>query len=555
MKQGTYHDYLFFSRLALRSAVLAVVLAVMVIRPAFAADGLPPPQAIYTAPTNTIIRGVQGNGGTVLKVTPEQINMSRDVPQYRNARYYGGTAGGIMHGTKDITTILTDTHGATARGQITTTTRMPATSTMAQGLGAIMVADLANSHLNNLTAQGTADRFVRALEHGDLLDAGVAVAQLADITGLGGNIYRHLSAQDIAPINDMMQQRAKTVYDQYQQTRADRVDPANYAAYSVLTVREWGAACKCEIVQAITRTYLVKTADIKVPGFNPNQEVTLVQAVNDSRSWPYVVGGVSIIPDLPIGWVGARNWINITTKPSTADDIAAHNAQMAPKLSDVIPAEAEIVALLTQLLNDTNRNNTNLINAIHAAGIANADNTTTTVDNGGTAQTTFLTAPYTPQGSDQAQQTQFTINKDGSVTATTIPRPDLAANTSQAPTRAPVGQVTTTPSTVPAKETATPEAPDICANNPNSLMCAPIGNADYEDPIIPEQSINLDFQPANTFSTDGVCPKPLSFSVMNTTHAIEYAPMCDFARSARPMLILIGMFISMGMAYAAVKEL
>ena len=236
----------------------------------------------------------------------------------------------------------------------------------------------------------------------------------------------------------------------------------------------------------------------------------------------------------------------------------------AAKVEDFFLSQAEMTQIMLNELNNhgsaLNRNTealTALINAMTAAGHlpTSGDGVVTTVDNGGTAQTTFLTAPYTPQGSNQAQQTKFVVNKDGTVTVSTVARTDLAANTAQAPTRAEVGVTSTTPDTKEAKQTAKPESPDICANNPNSLMCADMGSADYEDPVVPNHTVNLDFGPANLFNADGVCPQPLGFEVSGKGFEISYQPMCDFSRMVRPIIVLVSMLGAMGMAYAAVRSL
>ena len=118
-------------------------------------------------------------------------------------------------------------------------------------------------------------------------------------------------------------------------------------------------------------------------------------------------------------------------------------AQPQPTIEDFLLTQAEaqnvLAKYMEQMLNDNNRNHAELMNALWAGGGLNPGNTQSMVT-GTPGDNTFLTEPYTPVGSNQAQQTQFTVNKDGTVTQTIVQRPDLAANTSQAPTRAEVGQ-------------------------------------------------------------------------------------------------------------------
>lgn len=241
---------------------------------------------------------------------------------------------------------------------------------------------------------------------------------------------------------------------------------------------------------------------------------------------------------------------------SLSEQYAAQFPTLNPKdflLTESEAAEA-IAPLLEKMLKDQNANHKELLNALWGMGALSKDNTQTQVM--GTAeQNTFLSAAYTPAGSQQAQQTKVVVAPDGTVTTAVVPRPDLAANTSQAPTRQEVGTQANTQTERPAKEGSTSEAPDICAKNPNSLMCMEMGNADYEDPIIPENKIDLKFEPSSIFKSDASCPAPKPFTIMNQTYAVEYQPMCDFALGARPMIIALGIVLAMGMAYATVKEL
>ncbi|WP_187000595.1 hypothetical protein [Neisseria musculi] len=148
---------------------------------------------------------------------------------------------------------------------------------------------------------------------------------------------------------------------------------------------------------------------------------------------------------------------------------------------------------------------------------------------------TVKSAPYTPMGSNQAQQTEVTVNNDGSVTTRIIPRPDLKANSSQAPTRSPVTPDAANPSNPAVADAANPsqtvpnqtgnqqnqqnqqnnqqnpQQRDFCERNPQAAQCADLGSADYEDLDIPENGIDLELKPLDVFSTDGVCPENVSF--------------------------------------------
>ena len=233
-------------------------------------------------------------------------------------------------------------------------------------------------------------------------------------------------------------------------------------------------------------------------------------------------------------------------------------AQPQPTAEDFLLSQAEaqqiLLKYMEQMLNDNNRNHTELMNALWAGGGLNPGNTQSMVT-GTPGDNTFLTEPYTPAGSNQAQQTQFVVNKDGTVTQTIVQRPDLAANTSQAPTRAEVGQSQQqAQDTRQAKENSTAEKPDICAQNPNSLMCAPMGNTDYQDLVLPQQNINIALSPLHIFNTDAACPAPTSFNIAGTSQSLSYEPMCDTARKARPFVIMMAMTAAFLMVFSAINR-
>ena len=189
---------------------------------------------------------------------------------------------------------------------------------------------------------------------------------------------------------------------------------------------------------------------------------------------------------------------------------------------------------------------------------------------------TVTTAPYTPAGSSQAQQTQFTMNSDGSVTASVIPRPDLQPNSHQAPTRQSVAPNTNTPS-VPNQNNNQPsntnsqqgqqgqysqqnqqqnqQQREFCRENPRAAQCMEAGDVGYEDLEIPQNEINLDFKPADIFQTDGVCPAPKVVD-LGFFGSVEfgYDMFCDFARKIRPIFIAMTVLMCAYFAYESVRE-
>ena len=510
--------------------------------PAYPPQNVPSMHTLATAGNGQVISGrVNGVGyswdtnGTTIKVDRFQ-NVNRG-------------AGGLV-GTKTNPVNLYDNYGNVARGQIQTQTAMPANSRIAQGLGSIYVLQIANQHLTNLKAQGVSEMYSRGFENGDWGMVADATARLFDWTGFGGNVRDSLYGNpDMQQMNQQLQQQAlqqaQQQFSQYQAVpHPEQINPANYSDYVLLTINEFG-----EGIPQLSRQVLVSKADFQQKRW---QTGVVLQSKNIEQSWPIRIGAVEIMPQLPIN---NFNWVQLRAKFATAQDIRDYNLRNLPQLSELVPREAEVARLLEQMLNDNNRNHTELINALWGAGVIGPGNTQSMVT-GSPANNTFLTQPFTPEGSNQAQQTQFIVNNNGSITQNTIQRPDLVANSSQAPTRAEVaaqhqqGQQDTRPQ----KEGSTSEKPDICAQNPNSLMCAPMGNTDYQDLVLPQQNINIALSPLHIFNTDAACPAPTSFSIAGTQQRMSYEPMCDTARKARPFIIMMAMTAAFLMVFSALNR-
>ena len=210
--------------------------------------------------------------------------------------------------------------------------------------------------------------------------------------------------------------------------------------------------------------------------------------------------------------------------------------------------------ILKNMLENQQTNHNELMNQLAKMGNVVPDSTTSTEFTPATA----TTAPYTPSGSKTPQQTQITINKDGSVTTSVIPRPDLVPNSPEAPTRSsliPNNPSTLTTPTSPTSPT-TPTTP-TSPNNPNKPKedQPPQENTAYEDPVIPTQTVDIDFKPADIFSVAGLCPEPRSVDFgMFGQHEFTYDTLCDFARKIRPILILITIVSCSFFVYSSLKD-
>lgn len=256
------------------------------------------------------------------------------------------------------------------------------------------------------------------------------------------------------------------------------------------------------------------------------------------------------------------------TVPEAEKQKLAQN-QSEVKAEDFMLTQKEMLDILNRMLENNQTNHAELMNQLTKMGNVVPDSTTSTEFTPATA----TTAPYTPSGSNTPQQTQITINKDGSVTTSVIPRSDLVPNSPQAPTRSALipnnPSTPNTPTSPTSPTTPTTPTTPTSPNNPNTPITPdnptvpnkpkedqpPQENTAYEDPDIPTQTVDLDFKPADIFSVDGVCPEPRTVDFgMFGQYEFSYDPLCDFARKLRPILILITIVSCSFFVYSSLKD-
>lgn len=522
-------------------SLLSVAVPVWADVPAYPPQNVPSIQRLAAAPNGQLLTGYNSVNGNW------SYDMNSGVAKVDRFQNVNRGAGGLV-GTKTNPVNLYDNYGNIARGQIQTQTAMPANSRIAQGLGSIYVLQIANQHLTNLKAQGVSEMYSRGFENGDWGMVADATARLFDWTGFGGNVRDSIWGNpDMQQIQQQLHQQAlqqaQQQFQNYQTVQQpQQIDPKLYAQYSRVVINQDHPANQIRTSQTVM---------VKTPGQTGNSFYGWYHRNEKGQAFTIKIGEQTFDYSYPAGNV----YVSFNVYPATAQDIRDYNLSNAPQLSEIVPKEAEVARLLEQILNDNNRNHTELINALWGAGVIGPGNTQSMVT-GSPADNTFLTQPFTPEGSNQAQQTQCIVNNNGSITQNTIQRPDLVANSSQAPTRAEVaaqhqqGQQDTRPQ----KEGSTSEKPDICAQNPNSLMCAPMGNTDYQDLVLPQQNINIALSPLHIFNTDAACPAPTSFSIAGTQQRMSYEPMCDTARKARPFIIMMAMTAAFLMVFSALNR-
>ena len=559
------------------ATLLYFVLAVAVPLRAVADTGLPPPQT----PNQAISQASSSDSLRYSRIGPNASwNFEKNIVDVRNPQFNGSSRTPNGHvGNKNLNVRFQDNFGNSAGGQIQTQTRTPGSSTLSKAAGAYAAGSIAGSVLGSSNAQKAAGY----LGEGRYGDAAFHAAAAFDVFNIGGGarslwdaFWASHDGRDIQ--REVREAAAKKARDAA--AAAEAAEAARREAYDNINNTKWVSVIKFRETGEILYVPMKEGRLLTVQGeFEAGEAVQLSVYHIDNQGRLFFDGqsdDMFILPPPTGGSYGETYYYQ--TSQLIGDQITPEirekmRNQNKPNLDvrDLLLNQQEIEAILNKkldaLLNSQQANAdaiTALLNAMWGSGLINTGNTQTNVT-GGDAANTFTTAPYTPADGQHAQQTQFIVNNNGNVITNIISRPDLAPHSSQAPTRQPIGGQSQTNTQSPNNPgTAQPapnpgqsdaQKPDICKSNPNSIACADIGNADYQDISLPTQNINLRFNPANIFSTDGSCPKPHTFAIEGHSFTLSYDTVCQFARLARPIVILVGMVMAMYMAYSAVKEL
>lgn len=245
----------------------------------------------------------------------------------------------------------------------------------------------------------------------------------------------------------------------------------------------------------------------------------------------------------------------------SSDNVAKYKnylIQNEEKIDDRLLNELQISEILLNMLKSQDINHTELMNYLNSINAVKPEEDLQSKVKKGFA----ISAPYTDAKTGKAQQTKFTVKEDGSIEIEYIPRPDLVPHTSQAPTRSILPERTTGTQTQTETQTgtrdkkdgSTPDAPDICAQNPDTVMCLEAGSDYKEDLEIPEEERNLEFKVKNIFKSTGTCPSPRKIELLGTDYEFTYQPLCDFAEKIRYMIIFLAVFMSMLICYNALAK-
>lgn len=527
------------------------------------------------------------------------------------------SGGGQITGTQNQRVTVTDAHGnkATINTQVT------------QRVSTGKIESIAGGTLAGLTAAGGAigsDFAARAYKQAQNGDWGGAAREgfgavleglsKLDFTGFGSGVNNFLDKTSIRPNSSSGQlaqaaQQAATAQAQAEQSgdlgraiaAAAAKKAAEGAAAAAKKAEGWTTSGKMlaeasknkdgSYSQLYLRRVDIGSGSNVRPRPNIEGYAWVIDKYNGIYNWGYCAGGNCngwYKGSLPEGYDKVAGYVYTPITNDAQLQVARAKvtgqtpAEQDKIIKDMTLNQKDIKDILERMLHNQQTNHAELMNQLAKMGNVVPDSTTSTEFTPATA----TTAPYTPTGSNMPQQTQITINRDGSITTTVIPRPDLVPNSPQAPTRTalipnkpstpttpttPTSPTTPTTPAAPTEPTSptspiaptTPQNPsgeqqnqDLCTKNPAAPQCTGENTA-YEDLGIPEQSIDLNgLKPLDVFQNDGVCPAPVQVQMgaMGTLE-FSYDGLCQTLRMIRPILI-IGTIIMCGwFAYNAIKEL
>ena len=186
------------------------------------------------------------------------------------------------------------------------------------------------------------------------------------------------------------------------------------------------------------------------------------------------------------------------------------------------------------------------------------------------AGTSVTIGPFTPENGKPVQVTiTFGQDSNGNTTAevATTQRPDLTPGGSEAPNTKPDPDPAPNPDGKPDKKPDDKPDPDgkddpkkeerpkeddkpkedgglLCKVFPNILACDELPEKEEPNLEIPQETIDLNFTPDNTFKEYGECPAPITFQALGAEYKISLEPACNLAAMMRPFIIAMAWLVA-----------
>lgn len=561
----------------LKVLVLVLMLSLGVSGSLKADVALPPPTTVQTNVLQTSHNQQVNNGwrGT----SPVTFNSNGQATLHVQKPMYGSSNGQTALKTNPVR--VTGQYGEVVQGKVSTQTQLPKTSTMSKTgaglMGTAIVGGAMHSEgeiigrmVANGDYKGAAQAAVRGVLEtlkgmGNFVTGGMITGVESAVNGYNSEKQKGRAGSMASAVEQAAQAKAEAAQEIYQQISQNEKEKIIAQA-----IKNGGY-----IYQLRASVDGIKDFDLPIFDDGKNIDGAYAFVIKEMGNYYSFSGNEKLFGILQS--LGAKSVVVVNFYKKTVKDLQEMPLTQAeqPKIEDFMLTEKEIAnilaPLLQQMLDNQKANHTELINTLANLGAIPANTPQNTSVIGTAADNTFVSAPYTPTGSQTAQQTSVTVNKDGSLTTSYIPRPDLGAGSGQAPFRSPIGgKVGGANKTGSGKRDGDKdvdveiggssddkkEQQEICTPEmQEKLLCLNAGSDDYEDLVIPTEEINVKFDKRDYFSTSGSCPKPVSFGALGHAWQISYEPTCKVATTIRPILELLGMLAAMGIAYGAVREL
>ena len=84
----------------------------------------------------------------------------------------------------------------------------------------------------------------------------------------------------------------------------------------------------------------------------------------------------------------------------------------------------------------------------------------------------------------------------------------------------------------------------LCKVFPNILACDELPEKEEPNLEIPQETIDLNFTPDNSFKEYGECPAPVTFQALGTEYKISLEPACNLAAMMRPFIIAMAWLVA-----------
>ena len=155
-------------------------------------------------------------------------------------------------------------------------------------------------------------------------------------------------------------------------------------------------------------------------------------------------------------------------------------------------------------------------------------------------------APNVRPSPDKSPATNPSNNPNPNEQPGTSPNPEPAPDTNPEPNVQPGTSPGSPvlPGTSPANGRDGKDGGLLCRFFPKILACDEQPETEEPNLEIPQETIDLNFTPDNTFKEYGECPAPVTFQALGTEYKISLEPACNLAAMMRPFIIAMAWLVA-----------